>query len=165
MHKEKAIAEMKEIFKEIPYGVDHTLKVLTNAEAIMEGEHIPEDERELISIVAILHDIGVMEAQRKYGSMESVYQEKEGPEVAKRILDKIGYDSTSADRVCYIIGNHHSPSKIDGMDFQIQWEADLLENLEYMNISKNAGKLKQYIDDSFKTHTGKEIAYRRFHVK
>ncbi len=165
MHKEKVIAEMKEIFKEIPYGIDHTLKVLGNAEAIMEGEHIPEEERELISIVAILHDIGVMEAQRKYGSMEGVYQEKEGPEVAKRILDNVGYDPISADRVCYIVGNHHSPSKIDGMDFQIQWEADLLENLESMSISKDTGKLKQYIEDNFKTHTGKEIAYCRFHVK
>lgn len=165
MHKEKVIAEMKEIFKEIPYGIDHTLKVLGNTEAIMEGECIPEEERELISIVALLHDIGVMEAQRKYGSMEGVYQEKEGPEVAKRILDNIGYDPISAHRVCYIVGNHHSPSKIDGMDFQVQWEADLLENLESMNISKDIGKLKKYIDDNFKTHTGKEIAYRRFHVK
>lgn len=165
MHKEKVIAEMKEIFKEIPYGIDHTLKVLTNAEDIMEGEHIPEGERELISIVAILHDIGVIEAQRKYGSMNAAYQEKEGPEVAKRILDKVGCDPISTDRACYIIGNHHTSSKIDGMDFQIQWEADLLENLEYMGISKDTGKLKQYIDDNFKTHTGKEIAYRRFHVK
>ena len=27
MFKEKIIKEMKEVFKEIPYGVDHTLKV------------------------------------------------------------------------------------------------------------------------------------------
>ena len=32
--------------------------------------------------------------------------------------------------------NHHAPSKIDGLDFQIQWEADLLENLTVMDKEK-----------------------------
>ena len=31
---------MKEVFKEIPFGIDHTLKVLKNAEDIMNGENI-----------------------------------------------------------------------------------------------------------------------------
>ena len=31
MFKEKIVIEMKEIFKEIPFGIDHTLKVLQNA--------------------------------------------------------------------------------------------------------------------------------------
>lgn len=44
---EKIIEEMKEVFKEIPFGIDHTLKVLKNAEDIMEGEKIQED-KELI---------------------------------------------------------------------------------------------------------------------
>lgn len=58
---------MKEVFKEIPFRIEHTLKVLKNAENIMQGENI-QKEKELIRIVAILHDIGVVEAQRKYGS-------------------------------------------------------------------------------------------------
>lgn len=85
MFKEKIIGEMKEIFKEIPCGVGHTLKVLQNAEDIMKGENIGEEEKELISIVAILHDIGAVEAQRKYGSIDGAYQEKEGSAVAREI--------------------------------------------------------------------------------
>ncbi|MCT8975059.1 HD domain-containing protein [Clostridium sp. CX1] len=88
MFKEKIIEEMKEVFKELPFGVDHTLKVLQNAEDIMKGENI---EKELITIVAILHDIGAVEAQKKYGSIDGIYQEKEGPAVARDILKKIGY--------------------------------------------------------------------------
>ena len=42
-----------------------------------------------ISIIAILHDIGAVEAQKKYGSIDGVYQEKDGPEVAKEILKKV----------------------------------------------------------------------------
>lgn len=79
MFKEKIIIEMKEVFKEIPFGIEHTLKVLKNAEDIMKGENIGEEEKEFISIIAILHDIGAVEAQKKYGSIDGVYQEKEGP--------------------------------------------------------------------------------------
>ena len=45
MFKEKIIIEMKEVFKEIPFGIEHTLKVLKNAEDIMEGENIGEEEK------------------------------------------------------------------------------------------------------------------------
>lgn len=62
MFKEKIIIEMKEVFKEIPFGIEHTLKVLKNAEDIMKGENIGEEEKEFISIIAILHDIGAVEA-------------------------------------------------------------------------------------------------------
>ncbi|MCX7710238.1 MAG: HD domain-containing protein [Clostridia bacterium] len=164
MYKEKIIKEMKEVFKEIPFGVEHTLKVLKNAEDIMKNENISEEEKEFISIVAILHDIGAVEAQKKYGSIDAVYQEKEGPGVAREILKKVGYDR-NIDRICFIIGNHHTPSKIDGIDFQIQWEADLLENLTTMDSQKDKLKIKETIEQNFRTITGKRIAYQRFGVE
>ena len=58
---------------------------------------------------------------------------------AKEILKKVGYNK-NIDRICFIIGNHHTPSKIDGLDFQIQWEADLLENLTVMDKEKEQEK-------------------------
>ena len=113
---------------------------------ILGGENIGEEEKEFISIIAILHDIGAVEAQKKYGSIDGVYQEKEGPEVAKEILKKVGYNK-NIDRICFIIGNHHTPSKIDGLDFQIQWEADLLENLTVMDKEKELAEVdnKNYL--------------------
>ncbi len=36
-----------------------------------------------------------------------------------------------------------SPSKINGLDFQIQWEADLLENLMVMDKEKSEEKDKK----------------------
>ena len=132
MFKEKIIIEMKEVFKEIPFGIEHTLKVLKNAEDIMNGENIGEEEKE-----------------------------KEGPAVAKEILKKVGYNK-NIDRICFIIGNHHTPSKINGLDFQIQWEADLLENLTVMDKEKEQEKIKKCIGENFKTNTGKRIAYNRF---
>ena len=50
----------------------------------------------------------------------------------------------------------------DGLDFQIQWEADLLENLTVMDKEKEQEKIKKCIGENFKTNTGKRIAYNRF---
>ena len=158
--KELLINAMKEIFQQVPYGIAHTLRVLGYAEEIMEGENVNEYQREISSIVAILHDIGAIEAQRKYGSMEGMYQEKEGPPIARRILEELGCDPCSIDRCCFIIGNHHTPARIDGIDFQIQWEADLIDNLKYTDIQMDKETLSRYIDDNFKTSTAKKIAYR-----
>jgi hypothetical protein len=133
MFKEKIIEEMKEVFKEISFGGEHTTKVLQNSEEIMKGENIKGEE-------------------------------KEGPKVAREILEKVGYNK-NIDRICFIIGNHHTPSKIDGIDFLIQWEADLLENLTVMNIEKEQQEIKRCIQQNFKTETGKSIAYKRFVVE
>ena len=35
MYRERAINEMKRVFKEIPYGIEHTMRVLNNADEIM----------------------------------------------------------------------------------------------------------------------------------
>ncbi len=76
-------------------------------------------------------------------------------------MKKIGYNK-NIDRICFIIGNHHTPSKIDGLDFQIQWEADFLENLTVMDKENEQQKIKKYIDENFKTIIGKKMAYDRF---
>jgi hypothetical protein len=49
------------------------------------------------------------------------------------------------------------------MDFQILWEADLIENMQVMeNIIRDAGLLKQFISDNFKTESGKRLAIHRY---
>lgn len=156
------IAAMKEVFAEVSWGVEHTLKVLDNAEQIMQGENISGAEKELTVLAAILHDIGAAEAQRKHGSMEAQYQEQEGPGIARAILGKAGYDHAVIQRVCYIVGNHHTQAKIDGRDFQILWEADLLENLAHREIRSNIAELEKCIADNFRTAAGRQIAWQRF---
>lgn len=161
-YKQKTLKEMKKVFKEFPLQIDHTLNVLGYAEKIMDGENIKTEDREFISIVAILHDIGIIEAKRKHGSSDAPYQEREGKIIAEEILKNIGYDQKAIDRVCYIVGNHHTYSKIDGIDFQILWEADLLENLKTRDVLNDKEKLKEVIDKNFKTKTGKEMAHREY---
>lgn len=162
MSLDTIISRMKEIFRDIPYGIDHSLKVLEDATTILNGEKVSETDREMIFVVSILHDIGAVEAQRKHGSKDGVYQEKEGPAIAALILESNGYPALFIERACYIIGHHHTQSKIDGLDFQILWEADQLAALEFMEIRNDKEKLVLFIENNFRTEAGKALAFKRF---
>ena len=120
MFKEKIIIEMKEVFKEIPFGIEHTLKVLKNAEDIMKGENIGEEEKEFISIIAILHDIGAVEAQKNgyYG-----VSRKGRTRSSERNIKKGSYNK-NIDRICFIIGNHQLHLKL--MDLIFKYNGKLI---------------------------------------
>jgi hypothetical protein len=77
-------------------------------------------------------------------------------------MKKYDYEQSITDRVCFIIAHHHTPEKIDGMDFQILWDADLIENMQVMEVIKDAGRLKQFISDNFKTDSGKDPVFQRY---
>lgn len=105
----------------------------------------------------IYHDIGIPEARRKHGTSAPRYQELEGPAVAKELMDKIDMREDIIERVCFIVGNHHSKEKIDGLDFQILWEADMITNIEEGWKGINKSYLKEHLDENFKTSLGKNI--------
>lgn len=42
------------------------------------------------------------------------------------------------ERVCFLVGHHHTYNMIDGLDYQILVEADFLVNAYEDNLSKNA---------------------------
>jgi hypothetical protein len=157
------IEDMRAVFSSVPYGIDHTLKVLENARQIIKAEKTNWQSAVIIELSAVLHDIGAIEAQKKYGSMEGCFQEQEGPAIARNILEKYDYEPAIIDRVCFIVGNHHTLEKIDGMDFQILWEADLIENMQVMeDIIRDAEQLKRFISDNFKTESGKKLAFHKY---
>lgn len=109
--------------------INHALKVYDFACLIAEESNVHGNERQIVEIAALLHDIGIKEAERKYNSSASRYQEQEGPAVARAILEPYHLDAKTVDRICYIIGNHHTYTKIDGIDFQILVEADFIVNI------------------------------------
>ena len=152
---------MKLVFKDAPYGIEHTLRVLQNADEIVTGESLDQKTMEIISLSAILHDIGALKAHRKYNSMEGHFQEIEGPPIAQKILERVGISNQVVDRVCFLVGNHHTPLRIDGLDFQILWEADFLNDLEFGEQSKTREQLHIEIQENFQTATGRSLALKR----
>lgn len=158
MKKEAYLVELRQHFGTDERRINHAEKVLAFAEKIMDGEKVSEEVRLITMITAILHDVGIKPAEQKYNSSAGRYQELEGPPIAQAMMRKAGESEAVISRVCYIIGGHHTPSKNDGIDFQIIWEADLMVNIEEEELTKDKVKLKEIIAKNFKTATGKCLA-------
>lgn len=135
--------------------IDHALRVTGFAEDILAGE--PGD-RELVIAAALLHDIGIREAERKFGSSAGDLQEQEGPSVAREILSVLGYPEPFIREVCDIIASHHSPGEIDTENFRVIWDADWLVNLGDEVGTDDRDRLAAIIGKVMMTATGKAIA-------
>lgn len=135
--------------------INHAMKVFAFAQALCHGEDADAATRLVVGITAILHDIGVHEAERKYGSSAWNYQEQEGPKVAAGLFAHLGLDSAVLERCLYIIGNHHSYDKIDGQDFQLLVEADFMVNI-FEGGEKRAARLAM-ADATVRTKTGRQL--------
>ncbi len=159
--RDGAIRAMQEVFAEIPYGISHTLRVLANADEIQAAEMLDDPGPVVIDLAAVLHDIGAAQALRLHGSSESHLQEAYGPAVARTILEDLGVEAGVVERVVYIVGHHHTQSSIDGTDFQILWEADALDGLEFGQKDRDENAIRQSIAENFRTETGTRLALRR----
>ena len=109
--------------------IHHFLKVHSFAKLIGEMEGVTGEELEILEVAALVHDIGIKNSEKKYGYNTGKTQEKEGPPEAEKLLIPLTDDAAFIERVCYLVGHHHTYSNIDGMDYQILVEADFLVNL------------------------------------
>lgn len=157
-YKELYIDRMKKYFGKDKKRIDHSLSVLKYALAIASGEGTDDDTQKIVVISAIFHDIGIKNAEIKYNSSAARYQEIEGPPVARKMMEENNEDKNMIERVCYIIGHHHTMSAIDGLDFRIIWEADMIVNIEGEGYVKyGEDYLKKLIEKNFATNSGKKI--------
>lgn len=142
--------------------IHHFLKVYAYADTIATLEGLSADCHEILVTAAVLHDIGIHAAEQKYGSASGSYQEIEGPPIARSILEGLGYEDAVIDRVCYLIGHHHTYHDIDGLDYQILLEADFLVNAYESNLSKD--KIRQFRDRIFRTPSGIQLLADTFDI-
>lgn len=154
------INEMMAYFQNDVRRINHALKVYGFAATLSGMEHLSDEEKNILLYAAILHDIGIKEAERKYNSTSGRYQEIEGPPIAKEILERSGIPSAVAERVCFLIGNHHSYGKIDGLDFQILVEADFLVNIFEDQLDREA--VESIGHKYFKTETGSTLLHSMY---
>jgi HD superfamily phosphodiesterase len=156
---DKLIQAVKERFGADQRRIRHALRVLDHAEYILAREG--GDPRVVVA-AALLHDIGIIESERRHGSADARYQEEYGPPVAREVLQGIGFDSRSIEHVCRIIAKHHSGRDIDTPEFRIVWDADRLVNIEEGEIGRDPEGIKRLIEKVFRTATGKQKAYAMF---
>ena len=72
------------------------------------------------------------------------------------MLAALGYEKTFIDKVCYLVGHHHTYGNIDTLPYRILVEADFLVNL-YEDDSTAVRQTQAY-DKIFRTNTRKKSA-------
>jgi len=107
--------------------INHALKVFAFAQYIGIKENCSSKEQSIIEYSSILHDIGIHEAEKKYNSSSGKHQEELGPDIAKNLIGYLKIPDEIKERVYYLIGNHHTYNKIDGIDFQVLVEIGYLK--------------------------------------
>jgi HD superfamily phosphodiesterase len=148
---EKVRVAMEAYFGDDNRRIEHALQVAGYARELLS--YIDADEMTTLA-AAYLHDIGIPEAERKYGSCTGPYQEQEGPPVAREILNELGAPEHFVSAVCALIGSHHTPAAIDSPEFRILWDADALVNLAEILPGKSPGKIRTILEKSMVTEPG-----------
>ena len=138
-----------------PKRIQHFTKVHSYARLIGIGEELDDASLFILEAAAYTHDIGIRVAEEKYGRCDGKLQEQEGPIIAQKMLSQLGFENYIVERICFLIGHHHTYENIDGLDYQILVEADFLVNL-YEDDAGNRAIDKAY-KRIFKTETGKKI--------
>ena len=138
-----------------PKRIQHFTKVHSYARLIGIGEELDDASLFILEAAAHTHDIGIRVAEEKYGRCDGKLQEQEGPIIAQKMLSQLGFENYIVERICFLIGHHHTYDNIDGLDYQILVEADFLVNL-YEDDAGNRAIDKAY-KRIFKTETGKKI--------
>ena len=141
--------------------IKHARSVTAYAEELLRRE---EGDYSTVIGASVLHDIGIHQAEKKYGSTAGKFQEKEGPPIARQILTGLGFRPDQTEEICEIIAHHHSPGKINTGNFKILYDADWLVNLKDEYNVENKNKLSDIIDKVFLTPSGQALA-RKIYLK
>lgn len=155
--KQKLLKELEEYFGNDTKRINHAKNVMNFAEELLRQE---KADWHIVIPASILHDVGIKVAEEKYGSNAGHYQEKEGPEIARKILLKLGCKKEDIEEICQIIAHHHSPGKVNTLNFKVLCDADWLVNLKDEVDTEDEEKLKKIINKVFNTNTAKQLAQK-----
>ena len=110
----------------------------------------------------LVHDCGIKPGEAKYGAGHCTgkIQEQEGPAVARELLQKVGYTPEKIERICYLVGHHHTYNMIDGLDYQLLVEADFIVNFYEDGTPKE--NIAKAVERVFKTESGTKLVKTMF---
>lgn len=140
----------------------HFIKVASLAKHLAESEGANAELIELIEAAGLVHDCGIKPGEAKYGAGHCTgkIQEQEGPAVARELLQKLGYAPEKIDRICYLVGHHHTYTNIDGLDYQLLVEADFIVNFYEDGTPKE--NIAKAVEKIFRTPSGIKLVKKMF---
>ena len=157
--KESLLQAMEAYFQADTRRINHARRVTEYAEELLSREG---GDYLVVIGAAVLHDIGIHQAEKKYGSTAGKYQEKEGPPIACRILTESGFQPDKIEEICEIIAHHHSPGKVNTTNFKILYDADWFVNIQDEYDISDRKKLQRAIGKIFLTTGGRVLAEKTY---
>ncbi len=151
---------MVDYYEGDPKRIQHFIKVASLAKEIASLEDCDKEVMHLVEATGYVHDIGIRKAEKEVGYSTPKLQEEYGPDLAKEMMEKLHFKADFIDRVCFIVGHHHTIKAVDGLDFQIIIEADFLVNAYEDDMPKSA--IINARDHFFKTASGIAIINAMF---
>ncbi len=142
-------------FDRDPDLIQHFTKVHGYCALIAECEGVDAHAAEVLEAAALVHDIAIPLCNEKYGRHPGNLQEKEGPALARQMLSGPDFSEEEIQRVCTLVGEHHTYLPMDGIDHQILVEADFIVNSFENGLPREA--CQNTYNKIFKTRTGKRI--------
>lgn len=146
-----------------PKRINHFMKVYAYSKMIGEYEGLEPREQEILEAAAVLHDIGIHNAEQLRGSCAGKYQELEGPKVAAAIMQSLGADNDMIEKVCNMVGRHHTYTGIDSLRLQILIEADFLVNIYEDGMGDS--EISSVKNKIFKTGSGIQLLEQIYEIK
>lgn len=143
-----------------PRRVQHLMKVYAFCCIIGQGEALDAQTQNILEAAAILHDIGIHEAEHKHGSSAGKWQELEGPAVAAPLLEQVGADPAACERILWLIAHHHTYTASEDRDFRILLEADFLVNAYEDALPPDACQTAD--EKVFRTRTGRMLLQKLY---
>ncbi|MDD3395405.1 MAG: HD domain-containing protein [Anaerotignum sp.] len=150
---QNVMIHMIEYDKGDPRRIQHFIKVYQFAKLIGEMEQVDGQTQETIEIAALVHDIGIKISEEKYQSSSGKYQELEGPPIAAALLKDLGCAESFINRICWLVGHHHTYGNIMDLDHQILVEADFLVNAYEDDMTSDS--IRSVLSKIFRTDSGR----------
>ena len=138
-----------------PRRVQHLMKVYAFCRILGQSEGLDGQAQNILEAAAVLHDIGIHEAERKHGSSAGKWQEAEGPAVAAPLLRQAGADEAESERAAWLIAHHHTYGASEETDFRMLLEADFLVNAYEDALPPEACRTAE--ERVFRTETGRSF--------
>lgn len=112
----------------------------------------------------IIEGMGIHPAEAKYGNCNGKAQEELGPDEAKKILNVVGgFTKAQTDRICWLIGHHHTYNDVRDIDHRILLETDFLVNSYEDNISMDG--IKAFRENVFRSESAIEMLNQMWNIR
>lgn len=147
-----AIIKMISISEGNEHDINHFLKVWGYARTIGEAERLDERTLKTLELAAVVHDIACPLLRKEHGSAPGGLQEKAGPDLVREFFSGSDIDADMLERICFLVGHHHTYKDVDGLDHQILLEADFLVNAGEQEKDRKA--VRSFHENVFRTQTG-----------